>query len=104
MCNVYISILGADYEISPDLWANKRKEVLQERYPDLSDFTLEEYSGSDHEFKAKYRYSYTWEGNPIKALVFVHKRGQQANLLVCLAMADSFNRGEFDRIIASYYH
>jgi len=102
--NVYISILDADYEISPTSWAGKRKEELQERYPDLSEFYLEEYQGDNYEFKAKYRYAYTWEGNPIKALVLVHKQGQQANLLVCLAMADSFDRSEFDRIIASYYH
>ena len=102
--NVYISILDADYEIAPTAWASKRKEVLQERYPDLSDFILKEHQGDDYEFKAKYSYTYSWEGNPIKALVLVHKRGQQANLLVCLAMADSFDRNEFERIIASYYH
>lgn len=102
--NVYISILDADYEISPTAWASKRKEVLQKRYSDLSDFILEEHNGDDYEFKAKYRYAYTWEGSPIKALVLVHKRGQQANLLVCLAIAESFNRSEFDRILASYYH
>ena len=102
--NVYISILDADYEISPTAWTSKRKEVLQERHPDLSDFFLEEHQGNDYEFKAKYRYAYTWEKNPIKALVLVHKRGQQANLLVCLAMADSFDRNEFERIIGSYYH
>ena len=100
--NVYISILDADYEISPASWASKRKEVLQERYPDLSDFFLEENHGDNYEFKAKYRYAYTWEGNPIKALVLVHKQGQRANLLVCLAMADSFDRGEFENIIASF--
>jgi len=102
--NVYISILDADYEISPTAWASKRQEVLQERYPDLSDFILEEHQGDDYEFKAKYSYTYSWEGNPIKALVLVHKQGQQANLLVCLAMADRFDRNEFERIIASYYH
>jgi len=102
--NVLINVLEAEYEISPAAWANKHQEVLLKKFPDLSHFAVEEHSGTDYEFRAKYGYVYTWEGNPIKALVLVHKRGQQAVLTICAAREENFNREEFDKIIASYHH
>jgi hypothetical protein len=101
--NVYITAMAAEYEISPAAWADLRRDSLRKRFPDLSGFVLEEQSGTDYEFRAKFRYACTADSRPVRVLTLAHKRGQQAILLICVAPEDRFNREEYDRIIASYY-
>lgn len=101
--NVYITALDAEYEISPAAWADRRRDTLLKRFPDLSGFVIEEQAGTDYEFRTKFRYACTADGRPVQVLTLAHKRGQRAILLICVALKDRFDHEEFDRIIASYY-
>lgn len=99
---VLVNVVDAEHTIAPEEYAEARKTALMERFPDLSDYVLEYARGDGYEVRALYSYSYTWEGDKIKALVFSHKSGQRAYELNCLSLADHFDRAEFDRIIRSF--
>ena len=104
MRHVYLREKEAEYEISSVEDVNKNIEELRKKFSDLSEFQLEKYMGDHYEFKNRFLYDYTWKGDPIKAFLFAHKRGQRVIELGCLARADSYDRAEFDKIIRSYFH
>jgi len=102
---VSLSAMLVERDIFPVDYMNKIKEKLSQKFPDLSGFKIiEQHPGGEYEFRAKFTYTYTWQGDQIKALVFVHKYGDQAYELNCLALADRFDHEEFDKIIRSCFH
>ncbi|KPK36192.1 MAG: hypothetical protein AMJ65_16520 [Phycisphaerae bacterium SG8_4] len=100
---VFVQLREAQYEQSPRDYVQQRKKALEKKFPDLNANILESSSGSGHVFTARYSYVYTWEGDPIKAIVSVSKRRQWAIELSYLALEDHFNKQEFDQIIHSFH-
>ncbi|MFC2156883.1 hypothetical protein ACFLT9_03525 [Acidobacteriota bacterium] len=99
---VYVSFQKAEGYPTPDKYVEGRLAELRKRFPDLSDFQQEETTGSSGYFSTSFTYSYTWEGDLIKALISVKASGERATEIGCLSIAEYFDREEFDEIIKSY--
>ena len=100
---VNVEVLEAQHTIAPEAFVNARIAELKKKFTDLSEFKLEEARGDGYEIRALFSYTYTWEGDRIKALVYTHKSGQRAYEVSCLALADHFDREGFERIIRSFH-
>jgi hypothetical protein len=98
---VVVNLVDAEHTIAPNDFAEARHQALIEKFPDLSDWVVEEASGDGYEVRALFGFRYTWEGDPIKALIFSQKSGERAYELNCLALAEHFDRQECDRTIRS---
>jgi hypothetical protein len=102
-CVVSVKIFDAEHTIAPETYVRTRIAALRKKFPDFADSRIEEARGDGYEVRALFSYTYIWEGDKIKALVFVHKSGQRAHEVSCLALADHFDRVEFEQIIRSFH-
>jgi hypothetical protein len=98
---VLVNRVDAQHTIAPRDFAEARHQELIEKFPDLSDWVVEEAEGDGYEVRALFGFTYTWERDGIKALIYSQKSGELAYELNCLALAEHFDRAECDRIIRS---
>ena len=100
---VSVNVLNAEHTISPEDHVKARIEERKKKFPDLSDFVIEEALGNGYEIRALFSYTYNWNGDRIKALCYHYKSGQKALEVSCAALLDHFDRQEFDSIIRSFH-
>lgn len=99
---VLVSMIETEWEIPPREFMEGRNAALVAKFADLSDFVVEDASGDGYEVRATYSFTYGWEGDQIKALIYAHKSGNQSYEVNCLSLADHFDRAECDRIFDSF--
>jgi hypothetical protein len=102
---VFVSQALLDREemgLTPEQYRDKKIEEVRRQFPDMSDVELGEGRAASASFTTPFSYQYTWEGDLIKALVYIHRIGESAYDINYVSVAGSFDRAEADRIIRSF--
>jgi hypothetical protein len=94
--------LGREEEdLGPEQYRKNRIEEIRRKSQDVSDVELGESRTISGNFTTSFSYRYTWEGDPIKALVHLRRTGYVVFEVNCISLAESFNHKEADQIIKS---
>jgi len=96
------SLDAGEMDMTPERYRDQKIEKLRQRFPDMSVLELGESGAAAGSWTASFSYQYTWKGDPVKALVHLHRVGNDAYDVNYVSTAASFDRGEADRIVQSF--